>query len=142
MELSSYGAANHFSSLCVGCRVLGNKGGGRKPAFHQSSGALGGQTQETGACFPCGPRVVSGCGKPLDPSSAGGGKGTVLGTRFSVSGIPDTAGHLRRAEDKMGSPGVTWSSPGTKEEEGRERGGTGWFPRRRESLVWSVAGAQ
>jgi hypothetical protein len=100
MELSSYGAANHFSSLCVGCRVLGNKGGGRKPAFHQSSGALGGQTQETGACFPCGPRVVSGYGKPLDPSSAGGGKGTVLGTRFSVSGIPDTAGHLRRAENK------------------------------------------
>ena len=59
--------------------------------------------------------------------------------RFSVLGIPDTTGHYGRAENKMGAPRVTWSSPGLKGGEARERGGTGWFPLRQESLVWSMA---
>ena len=48
--------------------------------------------------------------------------------RFSLSGIPDAAGHSRREENKMGTPGVTQSSPGPKGGEGRERGDAGWFP--------------
>jgi hypothetical protein len=43
--------------------------------------------------------------KPLDPSSAGGEQGAVLGTRFSALSIPDTAGHHGRAENRMGAPG-------------------------------------
>jgi hypothetical protein len=39
--------------------------------------------------------------------------------RFSVSGIPDTAGHRGRTENKMGAPGAARSSPGLK------RGGAG-----------------
>ena len=101
-----------------------------------------GRRGRTATRFPRGPGWVSGCGKPLDHSSAKGGQGAVLGNRFSVLGIPDTTGHLRRAENKIGNPGVTWSSPGPKRGEGRERGGTGWFPRGQESLAWSVAGAQ
>jgi hypothetical protein len=41
----------------------------------------------------------------MDPTSLGDGKGAVLGTRFSVSGIPDTTGHFGRAENKWGSQG-------------------------------------
>ena len=48
--------------------------------------------------------------------------------RFSVSDIPNTSGHLRRAENKMGAPGLAQSAPGPKGGEGRERGGAGWFP--------------
>ena len=33
----------------------------------------------------------------------GDGQGAVLGTRVSISGIPDTAGHLVRAENRMGA---------------------------------------
>ena len=62
--------------------------------------------------------------------------------RFSVLGIPDTAGHRRRAENKMGALGVPWSVPGLKGEEGRGRVGTGWFPCRQESLVRSMAATQ
>ena len=41
--------------------------------------------------------------------------------RFLVSGIPDTAGHLGRAENKMGAPGVDWSALGPR----KERAGAG-----------------
>ena len=64
------------------------------------------------------------------------------GNRYSVLGIPDTTGHSRRAENKMGAQGVAWSSPGPKGGEDRERGGAGWFPHRSESLIWSMAGVQ
>jgi hypothetical protein len=62
--------------------------------------------------------------------------------RFSVLGIPDTAGHLGRTENKMGTLGAAWLSPGMKGGEGREKGGAGCFPLGQESLVWFVAGAQ
>jgi hypothetical protein len=52
---------------------------------------------------------------------------------FSVSGIPNTAGHGGRAENKMGALGAAWSTPGPKGGEGREREDTGWFPHRRGS---------
>ena len=69
---------------------------------------------------------MSGCGKPLDPSSAGevgaggGGQEAVLGNRFSVLGIPDTAGHQGRAKNKCAPPrgGVARSLPGPKGGEG------------------------
>jgi hypothetical protein len=35
-------------------------------------------------------------------SSAGGRQGAVLGTRFSASGIPDTAGHLEELRTEWG----------------------------------------
>ena len=56
-------------------------------------------------------------------------------SRFSVSGIPDTAGHCGRAENKVEAPGASLSSPGPKGGEGRERGGIGWFPLGQGSLV-------
>ena len=62
--------------------------------------------------------------------------------RFSVLGIPDTTGHFRRAENKIGAPGAAQSSCGLKGGEDMERGGTGWFPRGRESLVQSVVGTR
>jgi hypothetical protein len=65
---------------------------------------------------------VSGCVKPLNPSSAGGGQGTVLSTRFSALGIPDTAGHRRRAENNMWTPVAAHSALGRREERSeRER---------------------
>ena len=57
--------------------------------------------------------------------------------RFSVLGIPDTAGHLGRAENKVGAPGAA-----RREERAGERGRwvvPTWV---RESLVLSMAGAQ
>ena len=82
--------------------------------------------QKTAPCFPYGPGWVSGCGKPLDPSSAGGGQGAVLGTRFSDSGIPDTAGHFRKAENKWGAPGESLASLGAEERRGQgEKGALG-----------------
>ena len=56
------------------------------------------------------PRVVSGCGNPPKLSSVGVGQRAVLGTRFSVSGIPDTAGHLGRAVNRMGALVVAQSA--------------------------------
>ena len=56
------------------------------------------------------------------PSLVGGGQGTVLGTRFTASGIPDTSGYCIKAENRMGAPGTAQSAPGMKGGEGRERG--------------------
>lgn len=39
------------------------KGSWRKPASHNSSGALGGWMWKTAACFPYCPMWVSGCSK-------------------------------------------------------------------------------
>jgi hypothetical protein len=127
---------------------LGERGSGRNPPPHlQSSGANGRADLEDCPCFPPSPWWVSGCVMPLDPSSVGGRQEAVLGTRFSASGIPDTAGHLRRAENRMPTPpppphprGGVLVSLWLKGGEGRWR--TRWFPRGRESLVQPVAGMQ
>jgi hypothetical protein len=57
-----------------------------------------------------------------DPSSAGGGQGAVLGTRFLALGIPYDDGHHRRAENRMRALGGGSSAPGPKGGEGRGRG--------------------
>jgi hypothetical protein len=62
--------------------------------------------------------------------------------RFSVLGIPDAAGHHRRAENKGGAPGAARPALGLKRGEGRERGVAEWFSCGPEPRVWSVAGAQ
>jgi hypothetical protein len=88
---------------------------------------------------------VSGCGKPQTPARGEWTRGRPrsLGfteardNRFSVSGIPDTAGHCGRAENKVEVPGVAQSPPGLKRGKGRERRGIGWFPCRQASLgMW------
>ena len=82
-------------------------------------------SRRTATYFPCNPEWVSGCLKPLNPSSAGGGQGAVLDTRFSASGIPDTAGHHGRAENRMGAGsggGVDSVSPWAEERRGQGRG--------------------
>jgi hypothetical protein len=78
-----------------------------------------GRLRKTVACFPHSPRWVSGCGKQRNPSSAGGGQGAILGTRFSALGIPDIAGHRRRAENRTGPQEVVQSALGPKGGEGR-----------------------
>jgi hypothetical protein len=66
---------------------VGGRGSGRKPLSHQSSDALGGRTRKDclSPRFPHSPAWVSGC-EATGPSSAGGGQGVVLGTRFSAIG--------------------------------------------------------
>jgi hypothetical protein len=73
------------------------------------------------------PRVCVWLCETTDTSYVGGGQGTVLRTKFSALGIPDTAGH-RRTENKMGVPGEAQSAPRPKGGEGRGRGCTRWFP--------------
>ena len=60
-----------------------------------------------------------------DPSSVGGGQGAVIGTKLSASGIPDTVGHRRRAENRMRALGAAQSVPGT-EVRGGQGGGCGY----------------
>ena len=81
--------------------------------------------------------------KPLNPNSAGGEQGAVLGIRFSASVIPDTTGHLRKAENKWEPffPPPQISQPwGRREKRSEGEGGAVWFSK--ESLVQSVAGTQ
>ena len=114
------------------------------------TGALGRWTRRAAAHFPHCPRWVSGCRKPRALAHRVWPRGSPrsLGlmeardNRFSVSGIPDVAGHHRRAENKMGAPGAAPSFLVVKKGEDRERGGTGWLPCEQESLVLSLAGAQ
>ena len=58
----------------------------------------------------------------------GGGQGAVLGNRFSDSGIPDTAGHCGRTENRMGTLGVARSAPGPKGGQGKGRAGSWVVP--------------
>jgi hypothetical protein len=62
--------------------------------------------------------------------------------RFPASGIPNVAGHYRRAENKVGILGAALSAPELKGGEGRGRGDIGRFPRGRDSLFWPMAEAQ
>ena len=97
------------------------------------------------------PRWASGCGEPQKPRPGGRGKGIsprslalmeARDDRFSFSDIPDIAVCYRRAENKVRAPGTAQSSPGLKGDEGKGRGGAGWFQCGREPLVRSVAGSQ
>ena len=113
-------------------RAVGQKAREKTPNPTRVSVLWAGRIGRTAAHSP---GWVSGCGKPQNSSSAGGGQGAVLGTRFSASGIPDSAGHEGRAENRIGTPGVAQSAPGQKELEGRGRGATRWFSCQQESLV-------
>jgi hypothetical protein len=105
--------ATRWWPVSSGC---GGKREWEKTCERQSSGALGGRTQKTIACFPRGPRWASGCVKPLDSSSE------ELRTEWGL--------------------GEAQSALGPKGGEGRGRGDAGWFLLGWESLVWSVAGVQ
>ena len=116
--------------ITCGALAWGNKGSGRKPA-------VGGQTREDCCTLSTWPVMGVWLWKATDPACREWTRGSLrsLGLteardiRLSVSGIPDITGHCRRTENKMGVPGATPSALGPKGEEGRERGGTGWFLR-------------
>ena len=59
--------------------------------------------------------------------------------RFSVLGIPDRAGHLGRAENKVEA---LWAVQAASWHRGEERGRASaeWFPCRQESLILSMGG--
>jgi hypothetical protein len=111
----------------VGQQVWENKGSGRKLLSCQSSSALGRQMWKTATGFPRGP---SGClavesHGPQQWGWCGGWNRVILrslgltearGNRFSVSGIPDTAGHRGRAENKVEAPGHLCQPWGWREE--------------------------
>jgi hypothetical protein len=106
---------------------MGERGSGREPVFHQTSSALGRQTRKDCCTLSKRPQVDVWLCEAKDPSSAGGGQLAVLGTRFSASGIPDTAGYLGRAENRMGALGagsVSYRAEGRR----GERGGRWVFP--------------
>lgn len=110
----------------------GIKGVGENPKSRQRSSASGRRTRKDlphGFLQPgsgWGGVWVSGCGKlQTQPEGVDKGQSAVLGTRFSVSGISDTAGHLGGAENRMGVPGVAWSALGPKGGGGGV--GAGWF---------------
>jgi hypothetical protein len=139
--------------LCYQMRGSGHgeiKGVGENPRPATVLVLWAGRHGRTVACFP---HVLGGClavgSYRPSPWGRTRGRHRCLGlmeardNRFSVSGIPDTAGHCKKAENKMGAPGGgSVSPPGLKGGEGRERGGAGWFPRGRESLVPSMARAR
>lgn len=78
------------------------------------------------APFLHGPRCVSGCVKPLNPSLADGGKGAVLGTRVSVLGIsswiPRTS---RKSWEQNGVCGGSSVNPRIEGRRGQRKRGAG-----------------
>lgn len=131
----------------------GNKGSEREPASHKSSSVLGGRTQRTATHSPRSPGWVSDCVKPQTPGPQWVGRGQSEdsgahgGQRKQVLGLGHPRCHHMSpygAENKVEAPEAARSSLGLKSEEGRERGGSGWFSHGQESLVRSVtvAGAQ
>ena len=118
----------------------GIKGVGENPCPARVPVLWVGRLGRTVAHFPQGPGWVSPCGKlrtqPAEGVNNGQSKASeARDNRFSVLGIPDAAGHLRRSENKMRAPGVTWLSPEPKGGKGKEERGCWWFPCGRESLV-------
>ena len=110
-----------------------------------------GRHRRTAACFPCAPLLPEGVWlwEATEPSLPGGGQGAVGGLWASLRpGSQSRASqtlHCWTTEElrtKWGPPGTVRPFPGPKGGKGRERGGTGWFSHRQESLVQSMAGAQ
>ena len=127
------------------CRAWceGIKGVGENPCPARVPVLWAGRRGRTTKPFPRGPGGCLAMGSHGTPPLQGWTRGSLrsLGlteardNRFSVSGIPDTAGHLRRAENKMGALGEARSAPGPRGGKSRDRVGAGWFPHGRESLV-------
>ena len=97
------------------------------------------------------PQMGVGLGEATDPARGGEqrdsprslGLTKARDNRFSVSSIPDAAGHRGRAEKKMRALRDCSVYPqGRREERAGGEGGAVWFPRGRESLVPSLAGVQ
>jgi hypothetical protein len=67
--------------------------------------------------------------------------------RFSVSGIPDTARHCRRPENKMGARGQLGQPQGQREERvlgGSHSSGSPWsglWLKHRKAFLWEVVAA-
>ena len=130
-----------WQCMVAGPRVLGKEGVGENP-----SPAIA-PVLWAGGRFLNGPGWVSGCVKPLTPLSRWWTRGS---PRYQVPGHPklDMAEELRTKWPPQHTHTHTHThthgslAPGLKGGEGSGRGGTGWFPRRRESLVRSMAGAQ
>jgi hypothetical protein len=61
-----------YLSCSVGPRAWGNKGSGRKPVSHQSSSALGGQTEEDCSTLFTWPQVGVWLWEATDPDRGGG----------------------------------------------------------------------
>jgi hypothetical protein len=101
--------------------------------FHQSSGALDGQT----GGLPCSLHVAPGGHLAVESHGTpvyGRWRGSIPGSlglmearddRCSVSDIRDISVYLRRAENEVGALGAA----------GRGRGGAWWSPHGRESLI-------
>ena len=100
MKLSLAILAHWYGDL-LGTEHGGNKGRGRKPMFPQHFGSLAGQMWETASHFTW-PRVGVWLWEATESQLAVSGQEASLGNRLSVLGIPDTAGHRGRAENKMG----------------------------------------
>ena len=99
---------------------------------YQSSGALGSCTQEDcctllphafytapGRCLAVGSHGHQPTGGWTRGSLRTMGLGEARDNRFSISGIPDAAGHRRRAENKVGALWVDQPASGPKRGEGR-----------------------
>jgi hypothetical protein len=89
-----------------------------------------GRLGRTATCFPCGSGWVSGCEKPLDPSSAGGGQGAVLplwaSRRPEITSSQSRASHAGyrgRAENKLGPRGWLCQSLRAKGRKGQGENG-------------------
>ena len=117
----------------------GIKGVGENPSPTRVPVLWAGRCRSTaGHMLSTQPQVGVWLWEAMDPARGGWTRGgpRSLGlteardNRFSVSvsSIPDTAGHRRRAENKVGALATTWSDPGPKGGESRERGDAGWFP--------------
>ena len=107
-----------------------NKGSWGKPSSCQSSSALGGRTWKDCPTLSTLPWVGVWLCEATGPSSAGGGQGAVLGTRFSALGIPDTTGHRGRAENRMGALEGGLVSPGAEGRRGQKERGLWMVPTR------------
>jgi hypothetical protein len=108
------------------------------PASRQGSHALGGQMGEDCQTLSTRPRMGIWLCEATDPAWQGVDKGQLLVP--GSQSLASHAGYDRGAENRIGAPG-RHSAPEIREE-GRGKVGTGWFPRRQESLVQSMAGAQ
>jgi hypothetical protein len=123
--------------------VWEKEGSGKEPASCQRSGALGRRTWEECRMLSMRPRVGVWLWEANDPTRRWWTRGS---PRHQVPSLQhptlDTTEELRIEWGLRGST-EPW---GQREEraggEGRGRGGAGWFPGRRESLVRSMAGAQ
>ena len=103
---------------------------------------MGGWTQGTVVSSPC--RMGIWLWEAMESQSVGVEReqSGVLGLHGSQGQQILALGHCWMLLDTMEELRIKWRPQGPKGGEDRERGATGKFPYRSESLVWSMAGAQ